>query len=160
VSGIGRPEKETRRVSDVAGIAIPLITAFGGLVVGAGFGRVTSRNDVRRQQYADGLSALDKLIAAPDDAEISAGAHSRLVEVGNWIALDSVPVSNAFNSLVRVAVNSSAPALDRDVRAARLEFIQAARLFTTWRLVQRFLLQARTKRDDGDALWFPKPPPG
>jgi hypothetical protein len=146
-------------VSGVAGIAIPLITAFGGLVVGAGFGRVTSRNDLRRQQYADGLSALDKLIAAPDDAEVAAGAQARLVEAGNWIALDSVPVSNAFNSLVREAVNSSAPALDGDVKAARLAFIEAARKYTTWRLVQRFLLQARTKRQDGSAVQFPKPPP-
>ena len=133
-------------MSNVAGIAIPLVTGIGGLLIGAGFTRVTSRNDQRRQQYAAGLSALDKLTASADDASAAAEVQWRLVEIGNWLELDSVPVSNAFKVLLRETQASPAPGSDAKVGEARVRFIEAARKYSTWRLIQRFWLQKRTKR--------------
>ena len=136
----------TEALSGVAGIAIPLITGIGGLLIGAGFARVTSRNDQRRQQYAAGLSALDKLTTSPPDSSAAANAQWAVVEIGNWLELDSVPVSNAFKLLLRETQASSTPESDAQVAAARERFIEAARKYSTWRLTQRFWLQARTRR--------------
>jgi hypothetical protein len=133
-------------LSNVADVAIPLITGIGGLLIGAGFSRVTSRNDQRRQQYAAGLSAIDKLTPRAADPSAAAEAEWRVVEIGNWLELDSVPVSNAFKLLQRETQASSTPKSDPKVAAARLRFIEAARKYSTWRLTQRFCLQARTKR--------------
>lgn len=133
-------------VSNVAGIAIPLVTGIGGLLIGAGFARVTSRNDQRREQYAAGLSALDRLTACREDATAAADAQWRVVEIGNWLELDSVPVSNAFKVLVRETRASPASRSDAKVEEARARFIDAARKYSTWRLTQRFWLQARTER--------------
>lgn len=133
-------------MSDVAGIAIPLITGIGGLLVGGGFARVTSRNDQRRQQYSAGLSALDRLTGRHEDEAAVAEAQCRVVEIGNWLELDSVPVSNAFKMLVRETGTSAAPGSNERVLEARVRFIEAARTYSTWRLPQRFVLQARTKR--------------
>jgi hypothetical protein len=135
-------------VSNVAGIAIPLVTGIGGLLVGGGFARVTSRNDQRRQQYAAGLSALDRLAAGDEDQNAVAESERAVVEIGNWLELDSVPVSNAFRLLVHETRASSAPRTDPKVLEARVRFIEAARMYSTWRLPQRFLLQARTERLD------------
>jgi hypothetical protein len=106
--------EEDETVSNVADIAIPLVTGIGGLLIGAGFARVTSRNDQRRQQYAAGLSALDKLTASAEDASAAAEAQWRVVEIGNWLELDSVPVSNAFKVLVRET--RASPALGSDAK--------------------------------------------
>ena len=138
--------EEDETVSNVADIAIPLVTGIGGLLIGAGFARVTSRNDQRRQQYAAGLSALDKLTASAEDASAAAEAQWHVVEIGNWLELDSVPVSNAFKVLVRETRASPAPGSDAKVGEARGLFIEVARKYSTWRLTQRFWLQARTKR--------------
>jgi hypothetical protein len=70
----------------------------------------------------------------------------RVVEIGNWLELDSVPVSNAFKVLVRETWASPAPGSDAKVGEARGLFIEVARKYSTWRLTQRFWLQARTKR--------------
>jgi len=133
-------------LSNVADIAIPLITGIGGLLIGAGFARVTSRNDQRRQQYAAGLSAIDKLTSGATEPSAAAEAGWCVIEIGNWLELDSVPVSNAFKLLRREMQASSTPESDAKVAAARVRFIEAARKSSTWRLTQRFWLQARTKR--------------
>jgi hypothetical protein len=133
-------------LADIAGIAVPLVTGIGGLAIGAGFARVTSRNDQRRQRYADALSALDRLIAATHDAAAAAEARWRVAEIANWLELDSVPVSNAFKVLLREARASAVPESEPKVKEARKRFIEDARKYSTWRLSQRFLLQARTKR--------------
>jgi len=79
-------------VSNVADIAVPLVTGVGGLLVGAGFSRVTSRNDQRRQRYAEALSAFESLLASADeDAGAVEKARRRVDDVGHWLELDSVP---------------------------------------------------------------------
>ena len=129
-------------MSDVAGIAVPLITGIGGLLIGAGFSRVTSRNDQRRQVRRRALRARQ--------ADRQHRRHRfreglrRVVEFENWLKLDSVPVSNAFKTLRETPADSSAESRAA-VAEARRDFIEAARKYSTWRLSQRFWLQARTK---------------
>jgi len=67
-----------------------------------------------------------------------------VVEFENWLKLDSVPVSNAFKTLRETPADSSAESRAA-VAEARRDFIEAARKYSTWRLSQRFWLQARTK---------------
>ena len=112
-------------MSNVAGIAIPLITGIGGSLIGAGFSRVTSRNDERRQQYAAGLSAIDKLTSSATDPSAAAEAEWRVVEIGNCLELDSVPVSNAFKSLHRETLASSTSTLARLVEPVPLDLTGA-----------------------------------
>jgi hypothetical protein len=133
-------------VSNVAAVAIPLITGIGGLLIGAGFTRVTSRNDQRRNQYAEALSAVESLVASSgEDAVAVEKAQQRVVEIGHWLELDSVPVSNAFKVLLRDA--SASPANSRTkVAEAREHFVDVAHKYSSWRLPQRLWLQARTKR--------------
>ena len=134
-------------MSSVTGIAIPLITGVGGLVTGAGFARVTSRNDQRRQQYAEALSALEGLVASTDkDAAAAAEANRRVVEIGNWLELDSVPVSNAFKALRDEANAGPAASSEAKIEQERARFVDVAHTYSSWRLPQRFWLQATTKR--------------
>ena len=133
-------------MSSVTDIAIPLVTGIGGLLIGAGFSRVTSRNDQRRQRYAEALSALEELIASCDeDAAAVEKARRRIVEIGHWLELDSVPVSNAFKLLLRKARTRPAPA-GKTIAEAREYFVDVAHTYSSWKLPQRLWLQIRTKR--------------
>jgi hypothetical protein len=133
-------------VSSVTTIAVPLITGIGGLLVGAGFSRVTSRNDQRRQRYAEALSAVEELRASADaDAAAIAETQQRVTEIGHWLELDSVPVSNAFIDLRRAAIARPDHG-SSTFSSARERFVAAAHAYSSWRLRRRFWLQARRKR--------------
>ena len=131
-------------MSSVSDIAIPLITGIGGLVLGSGFARVTGRNDVRRQRYADALTAFERLSS---QAGTPGDAKQQAAEIGHWLELDSVPVSNAFQDLLRRA--AAQPPDTRAIDAARERYVAIAHAYSSWRLPQRFWLQARTKRTPG-----------
>ena len=133
-------------MSSVTAIAVPLITGIGGLLVGAGFSRVTSRNDQRRQRYAEALSAVEELAATVDvDAAAMTKAELRATEIGHWLELDSVPVSNAFLVLRREAL--ARPGRDgRTFDTAREHFVAVAHVYSSWRLRQRFRLQWRDRK--------------
>jgi hypothetical protein len=126
-------------VSTVTSIAIPLFAGIGGLAVGAGFSRVTSRNDQRRTRYADALSALDRLTSNPDEE-----AQRTVGDIGNWLELDSVPVSNAFKRLHKASFPT--PSGEGQIAKARDHFLDVATKYSSWRLPQRLWLQARERR--------------
>ena len=128
-------------VSTATTVVIPLATAFGGLLVGSFFSRLTARNDTRRDRYASALSAVQMLTDANRDGDdvAKAGAASKVEEIANWIALDSTAVSRAFAVLSARAETASGD--DPGVAAARLLFIRNARAFSTWNLCMRFALQ-------------------
>jgi hypothetical protein len=44
-------------VADVSSIVLPIVTGIGGVLIGAGFGRITSRTDQRRDRYSDARTA-------------------------------------------------------------------------------------------------------
>jgi len=125
-------------VSNAASTAIPVITGVAGLVIGAGFSRVTSRNDKRREQYAEALSALERQSPVTE-------AQRSVDEIANWLELDSVPVSNAFKHLCE-AYSSPAPDREAQVKQARARFVDVAHKYSSWKLPQRLWLQAVTKR--------------
>jgi hypothetical protein len=102
---------------------------------------VTSRNDQRRQRYAEALTAVESLRAAQDvDAAANEKLQRRLREIGDWLELDSVPVSNAFKLLVRDV------AAGRPAAEAREHFVDVAHKYSSWRLPQRLWLQTGTRR--------------
>jgi hypothetical protein len=137
-------------MSNVPAIVIPLVTGIGGLVVGAGFARVTTRNDVRRQRYSDALAAFEHLLAeARDGTGPSEQAKRDAAELGYWLELDSVPVSNAYRTLIRTA--AARPLPDEEAIATRRgRFVDVAHAYSSWRLHRRYWLQVTTGRDGPD----------
>ena len=132
--------------SNTATVVIPLATAFGGLLVGSFFSRLTSRNDTRRDRYASALTAIQLLADANrhGDPVAKADAAAKVEEIANWIDLDSTAVSRAFAVLSARAETANGD--DPGVAAARLIFIRNARAFSTWNLWMRFALQLRLIR--------------
>ena len=129
-------------MNDVGTVVVPLATAFGGLLVGSFFSRVTSRNDTRRDRYSAALTAVTALIDAnhAGDEVAQEAARLKIRESGDWIALDSPAVSRAYNALVTDAMTAST--VDA-VHAARVAYLADARAFSTWALPRRYKLQLR-----------------
>jgi hypothetical protein len=111
--------------------------ALGGLVGGgvvAGASRIWTRNDARRDHYANALAAwltLNKARAVADDQQRD--ADERAVTEQAWMNIDSPPVSTAYKKL-REAKN------DADKTSALDEYVKAAQAYTRWTLIKRLTL--------------------
>jgi hypothetical protein len=127
-------------MADVGTVVVPLATAFGGLLLGSFFSRVTSRNDTRRDRYAAALTAVTALIEANEagDEVARAAARLKIRELADWIALDSPAVSRTYAKLVTEATTASSVSAVQIPRAA---YLADARAFSTWALPRRYILQ-------------------
>jgi len=129
--------------SITSSVVVPLIVGLLGGVLGGTLTRVTSRNDVRRDKYADALSALRVLQSlAPNDPSRPA-AQARLADLATWLELDGLPVGDAFKDLLAAATAGD----NLDTAAAREKFISTARAFSRWTLPQRTFLQYKALRE-------------
>jgi hypothetical protein len=116
-----------------SGVVVPLIVGLLGGILGGLLTRVMSRNDVRREKYAEALSALRMLNAlAPGDPS-RPDAEGRVADLAAWLELDAQPVGEAFNELWEKTTEGDDPR----IREARKTFIDVARTFSRWKLPQR-----------------------
>jgi hypothetical protein len=124
-------------------VVVPLIVGLLGGVFGGTLTRVMSRNDVRREKYADALSALRELQSLPPQHPARVEAEAKVADQANWLELDSLPVGDAFKELwAKTAAGDGGGSRD-----AREKFVAAARAYSRWTLYERPLLHLKAKRD-------------
>jgi hypothetical protein len=121
--------------SIVSSVVVPLLAGLGGGVCGGLLTRVATRNDVRRDKYAEALSALSTLRSMSPESPDRAKAEANVADLAAWLELDSLPVGAAFEELRR-----------EDSRRAREQYIAAARTYSRWTLPQRAFLHLKTRR--------------
>ena len=114
-------------------IVIPLIAGLGGGVIGAMFGRISSRNDVRRDRYADALTAFRAF-----RAELQAGSEARAAEqkaqdLADWLVMDSRAVGNPYLALIKETRKTNGHPTDTAIDA----YLKAGRAYTRWTLYLR-----------------------
>jgi hypothetical protein len=124
-------------------IVVPLITGLLGGVIGATFARITSRNDLRRDRYADALSALRSLEEINTEHRAASAPAKRAYDLRDWMLIDALPVGNAYATLV---AKTNDGAQREELKEARLNFIDAARAYSRWTLPKRALLHVRAVR--------------
>jgi hypothetical protein len=100
------------------------------------FTRVTSRNDARRDKYAQALSALRVLESLPTDDPSRPQALARVEDLADWLELDSSAVGHAFSQLA-AAVKNGKPSGTQ----ARKQYLRTARAYSRWTLLRRWRLQ-------------------
>jgi hypothetical protein len=122
-------------------VVVPLIVGLVGGVFGGLLTRVTSRNDVRRDKYAEALSALSTLQIMSPESPDRAKAEAEVADLAAWLELDSLPVGAAFEEL-----RAKTAAGDEHSRHAREQYIAAARTYSRWTLPQRALLHLKARR--------------
>ena len=123
-------------------IVVPLITGLLGGVFGATFTRVTSRNDLRRDRYAEALSALRALEGISAEERATSRELQRVYDLRDWMLIDAKPVGNAFERLVDKA-KAGHTATEEEFAI----FMNAARAYTRWTIHQRALLHLRTREN-------------
>jgi hypothetical protein len=121
--------------SPISTVVVPLIVGLVGGVFGGLLTRVTSRNDVRRDKYAEALAALSTLQSLAPNDPVRPEAEAKVADLAAWLELDSLPVGAAFKELLAADGESA--------QRARENYIAAARTFSRWTLPQRSLLHVK-----------------
>ena len=114
-------------------IVIPLIAGLGGGVIGATFGRISSRNDVRRDRYATALTAFRAF-----RAELQAGGEAKAAEqeawnLADWLVMDTRAVGNPYLALITETRKTGGYPSDLAINA----YLTAGRAYTRWTLYRR-----------------------
>jgi hypothetical protein len=127
--------------ASTSSIVVPLITGLLGGVIGATLARISSRNDLRRDRYAEALSALRSLEQVAAGHREASSAAKPVYDLRDWMLIDALPVGNAYAVLVE-KTNAEQQQAD-ELEQARLNFLEAARVYTRWTLHKRALLHAQ-----------------
>jgi hypothetical protein len=125
-------------------IVIPLIAGLGGGVIGATFGRIPARNDVRRDRYASALTAFRAL-----RVELRAGGEAKAAEeqawtIAEWLVMDTKAVGNPYLALIAETRKAGGHPSEAAIDA----YLTAGRAYTRWTLYRRpwlYLKAGRTR---------------